>query len=266
MHVAIWTPKLKELQSPGSFDPASDCSKYNISFIGALLNSKFLTKYFSDFIATNTLQGSYTGIYPEDLRVLPVRKINFTTPHEQRKALCEQHRQLYINVLSNKTLYSFLASVSDNLEKIDIIHDLIAFLAEQMVEINEKQNMETERFLSWFEKAVKIQSDNKGNEGIDVLTGKGALKKYADGLQNDEERLSFNSLIDILHRNRAKIGISLADSKLISTLKTEYEKSLSVLLPLKEKLKQNDWLIDQIVYKLYGLIDEEIKIVEGRKK
>ncbi|MFH1172738.1 MAG: hypothetical protein V1693_04120 [Nanoarchaeota archaeon] len=212
------------------------------------------------------LQGSYTGIYPEDLRGLPVRKINFTTPYEQRKALCEQHRQLYINVLNNKALYSFLASVSDNLEKIDVIHDLIAFLAEQMVEINEKQNMETERFLSWFEKAVKIQSDNKGNEGIDVLRGKDALKKYADGLQNDEERLSFNSLMDILHKNRSRIGISLSDNRVISKLRDEYEKSLSILLPIKEQLKKTDWLIDQIVYKLYGLTEEEIKIVEGRQK
>jgi hypothetical protein len=32
---------------------------------------------------------------------------------------------------------------------------------------------------------------------------------------------------------------------------------------LKEKPCKTDWLIDQIVYKLYGLTDEEIKIVEG---
>jgi type II restriction/modification system DNA methylase subunit YeeA len=31
---------------------------------------------------------------------------------------------------------------------------------------------------------------------------------------------------------------------------------------LKEKLRKTDWLIDQIVYKLYGLTEEEIKIVE----
>jgi type II restriction/modification system DNA methylase subunit YeeA len=45
-------------------------------------------------------------------------------------------------------------------------------------------------------------------------------------------------------------------------IKSEYEKSLSKLLPLKEKLRKTDWLIDQIVYKLYGLTEEEIKIVE----
>jgi len=44
------------------------------------------------------------------------------------------------------------------------------------------------------------------------------------------------------------------------------EKSLSKLLPLKQRLQKTDWLIDQIVYKLYGLTDEEIKIVEGHKE
>jgi hypothetical protein len=33
--------------------------------------------------------------------------------------------------------------------------------------------------------------------------------------------------------------------------------------PLKEKLRKTDWLIDQIVYRLYGLTEEEVKIVKG---
>jgi type II restriction/modification system DNA methylase subunit YeeA len=33
---------------------------------------------------------------------------------------------------------------------------------------------------------------------------------------------------------------------------------------LKGKLQKTDWLIDPIVYKLYGLTEEEIKIVEGK--
>jgi len=33
---------------------------------------------------------------------------------------------------------------------------------------------------------------------------------------------------------------------------------------LKENIRKTDWLIDQIVYKLYGLTDGEIKIVEGK--
>lgn len=35
-------------------------------------------------------------------------------------------------------------------------------------------------------------------------------------------------------------------------------------LALIQRIERTDWLIDQIVYQLYGLIKEEITIVEGR--
>jgi hypothetical protein len=37
-----------------------------------------------------------------------------------------------------------------------------------------------------------------------------------------------------------------------------------VLLPLKARLAATDRLIDQVVYRLYELTDEEIAVVEGR--
>ena len=39
---------------------------------------------------------------------------------------------------------------------------------------------------------------------------------------------------------------------------------LAVLRPIKAQLARTDALIDQVVYKLYGLTEEEIAIVEGR--
>ena len=52
--------------------------------------------------------------------------------------------------------------------------------------------------------------------------------------------------------------------KLQESLKKEYEVSLAVLLPLKARLAATDRLIDQVVYQLYALTEEEIAIVEGR--
>ena len=56
--------------------------------------------------------------------------------------------------------------------------------------------------------------------------------------------------------------MNLKSRELFDAVKREYENSLSRLLPIKEKLKKTDWLIDQIVYKLYGLTEEEIQLVE----
>ena len=35
---------------------------------------------------------------------------------------------------------------------------------------------------------------------------------------------------------------------------------------LKEDIRKTDWLIDQIVYRLYGLKDEEIKVIEKARE
>jgi hypothetical protein len=48
-------------------------------------------------------------------------------------------------------------------------------------------------------------------------------------------------------------------------LRAEYEGSVGkLLLPLLERIRQTDELIDAIVYRLYGLTEEAIRIVEGR--
>jgi hypothetical protein len=40
---------------------------------------------------------------------------------------------------------------------------------------------------------------------------------------------------------------------------------MSKLGPLREKIRQTDELIDLVVYRLYGLTEEEIAIVKGRE-
>jgi len=37
------------------------------------------------------------------------------------------------------------------------------------------------------------------------------------------------------------------------------------LLPIRDRLAKTDWLIDQVVYRLYGLTKDEIKVVEGER-
>jgi len=40
---------------------------------------------------------------------------------------------------------------------------------------------------------------------------------------------------------------------------------MTVLEPLKTRIQTTDEVINEIVYKLYGLTEEEIKVVKGRK-
>ena len=44
-----------------------------------------------------------------------------------------------------------------------------------------------------------------------------------------------------------------------------FEESLQRVLPIKERLGKTDALIDAVVYRLYGLTEEEVGVVEGRQ-
>jgi hypothetical protein len=46
-------------------------------------------------------------------------------------------------------------------------------------------------------------------------------------------------------------------------LQAEFEGSLGKLLPLLDRIEKTDELIDAVVYRLYRLTEEEIRIVEG---
>ena len=149
-------------------------------------------------------------------------------------------------------------------EQSDVVHDILAFLAEQMIEMNKEKQGEIKGFINWLESQPKIQSDTEGNTGIDAFTGKTQIKNYLGHYQKGEVNLSFEDFWKILEKNKNRIQANLKSREVYENIRSKYEKSLSKLLPLKEKLRKTDWLIDQIVYKLYGLNEEENKIVEGR--
>ncbi len=130
----------------------------------------------------------------------------------------------------------------------DVIHDILAFLAGQMIEMNKARNEEIKGFLKWLEREI--------GAGIEDLTNKTAIKEYHD--------YNFEHILDVLKKNKNKISIDPSDRKKQELLEKHFAKSMETLHPLKGKIETTDKLIDKIVYKLYGLTSEEIGVVEGR--
>ena len=93
---------------------------------------------------------------------------------------------------------------------------------------------------------------------IDALTNKSKIQNYLGDYYKNESNLSFDDLIEVLKKNKKKLKIDLVARKEQQTLKKEYQDSLDTLLPIKQQLTNCDKLIDAIVYRLYGLTQEEI--------
>lgn len=133
----------------------------------------------------------------------------------------------------------------------DTIHDFLSYLAEQMIEMNKEKQREINGFLEWLKNELGVK--------IDDLSNKSAFKEYY--------KLNFNEFLDLLKKNQKKITkIYFGNRNTQENFKKEFENSISKLNPLKEQIQKTDNLIDNIVYKLYGLTKEEIEIVENSMK
>ena len=119
-------------------------------------------------------------------------------------------------------------------------------------------------FLDGLVTAARVLPDKDGRKGIDALVGKSKLADYAGDYQKGEPPLATEELLEILRKNKSRLGVSLSDAGLVDRIKKMYEEGLQRVLPIKERLARTDALIDQVVYRLYGLTEEEIRVVEGR--
>jgi len=165
----------------------------------------------------------------------------------------EQTKALYTEFSGAPDNRKILDFVSERLsvapEESDVVHDLLAHLAERMIEMNKEKNAEIKSFLDFL----------KGEIGasIEGLSNKTAIQEYY--------RHEFQNLIDVLVKNKKKLkaGYEPKSPTNYKLLQQWYNDSTGKLKPLMGRIEATDRLIDQIVYKLYGLTDEEIKIVEG---
>jgi hypothetical protein len=129
-----------------------------------------------------------------------------------------------------------------------VVHDLLAFLTERMLEMNKQKQQEIKGFLGWLEGYIGAK--------VDDLTPKTKIQSYYEH--------DYDGLLAVLKKNRKKLAIDPACREPGEALRAEYDGSVGKLLPLRERIEKTDELIDAIVYRLHGLTEEEIRIVEGK--
>ncbi len=150
---------------------------------------------------------------------------------------------------SVKKLLDFVGARLDaKPEESDVVHDLLAYLAERMIEMNREKNAEIKGFLRWLEGGIGAP--------VEELANKTAVKEY---YLHD-----FDALAKVLEKNKKKLkeGYDPTRREPKDKLRDEYNASVGKLAPRLKRIEATDGLIDAIVYRLYGLTEDEIKIVE----
>ena len=250
-------------------------SEYDLAYILSILNSRLLS-WFQVSGSAIALRDDYPKLTLAETRRLPIRHIAFTTPSDERARLVEEglnHEEPEMERMTRNVQSPFVpfasfrafrdsrfghwldARLSAQPEQSDVVHDLLAHLAGQMIEMNKEKQAEVKGFLAWLEREIGAPIDN--------LTRKTHLRNYLGDYQKGESHRALEEVLDILRRNRRRLKVDPSERAFQEQLAGEYEGSLGKLLPLKARLAGTDRLIDLIVYRLYGLTEEEITVVEG---
>ena len=166
-------------------------SRLDVSYeyLCCLLNSKLLQKFLRIRIAPR-FGRLYVETKIKHLDLLPIRRINFTTPADERDRQLEKAKTLHQYCLDKGSTDCVLGSVKHHLaadpERSDIVHDLLAFLAKQMIEMNRAKGEEIRGFLHWLEREIGVE--------IEGLKNKTTIRGYFN--------LSLQELLEILKKNR----------------------------------------------------------------
>jgi len=207
-------------------------------YILALLNSRLLEWRFR-LTSTNNNVNNY------EILALPYRNIFFSTPSVHREEINNEFVRVF-NTNPNNLIMLVQEWLSSRPEKSDVAHDLLAFLAEEMTRLNKEKQSKTRGFLNWLEKEII-----KGS--IEDQKNKTKIRDF------HEEKLEV--LMEILKNNN--VIPDPCPSNLWNTIEAEFSNAMNELTPIKAHIEATDKLIDQIVYRLYGLSEDEIAIVEG---
>jgi hypothetical protein len=212
-------------------------------YVTSILNSH-LTK-----VVWSVVLSDFKAVFPELkgewIEQWPIRRIDFTTPDKTRGSLLAEVKQLYQHSLADGSPSSVLTFVTEQLaakpERADVVHDLLAFLAEQMMTLNREQRAAAKQF----------QTNLKDFYGIDAhaLKPKTRLDKFWE--------LEAADIFAHFRANKLRLKESDAED-----IRACFQSATDQVLPLKASLAFTDDLIDEIVYRLYGLTPDEIRVVK----
>ena len=247
----------------------------------ALANYWYSAHYQSTYISLPSIQS------------LPIYSIDFTTPAEEREELLAAgtteatewieatekgsvksvksvlgKRSIPFSRFSGSDVARWLDQrLSADPEQADVVHDLLAHLAERMIAMHEEEQERVEAF--WL--------DLEGVTDPDTFEDLREHGKWEASLWKaepcrpfvDQNSRSTRHLDESLAWNEAcfKAFVKMLAGKVanLSDLVGVYRKHHPTYRQLVGRIAATDRLIDLIVYRLYGLTEEEVAVVEGSR-
>ena len=187
-------------------------------------------------------------------------------------ALTEEH--WHLNGTNIQTIFVEVR-LANQPEQIDVIYDLLVYLAEQMIDFNKQSQQAVEDFA--FDLKAEL-SDSQLQKISRLWTPLGAPKegdKEAERRRTEaqqvlgslaEEQLDLRDDIGKLNEEQWQwlLRGRLSGGYRLSNLIKAYRAYQPSIAAIDNRIATTNKVIDEIVYRLYGLTPEEIALVEGK--
>ena len=236
-------------------DTTAFCIPGSDLYLLALLNSRLLFRMLTLYAPSlgDMAKGGRLRMKTVYLEQLPICRISFTTPKKEREKLTQSlikqtgnilnsiDRETSIEQIQRGLLPSIELAKQYSASKNDVLHDFLSHLAEEMLAMNKEKQTLAQGFYTWM-----------GHYNIpprETMKPKTILDEFW--------KLEFKEILTHLKKNKVPVSTSTQDDLL-----KRFTEASSTLNALDKKIENTDWLIDRVVYALYGLTDEEIAIVE----
>ncbi|HEY6540523.1 MAG TPA: TaqI-like C-terminal specificity domain-containing protein, partial [Ktedonobacteraceae bacterium] len=253
--------------------PISADQKYLLPLLNSSLN-----EFFFQTISAQ-IRGGYLRFIYQYVTQIPIRRIAYTTPGEERAALVTRGMTYYESGRREELLALVEACLAGEPEQSDVVHDLLVYLAEQMVNLHRQRAQSLENFLLALE---SVLSDADLQRLGRLWTPPAALKATLFDESEPDPRateaqeklgtlaarqLDLRDDIGSLNEEQWKwlVKRRLTRPDLVELTKVFRSRQPAIAV-LDARISSTDRLIDQVVYRLYGLTEEEVATVEARMR
>ncbi len=159
--------------------PVDQC--HSLLYVNALICSRVMHFYYRQVSLEEGRANAQTDI--DVIDTLPIKFVSFTTPTADRARFVDDFKQFFLGCPAETAALRFIHDhLSAKPERADVVHDILAFLAGEMIEMNKRKQQEIGGFLTWLGGYIGCV--------IEDLTNKTRVKDYHE--------FGFDSLLAVL--------------------------------------------------------------------
>jgi type I restriction-modification system DNA methylase subunit len=246
--IALRHVSLEGVKRSGVIPPTPESKQYQkLGYLLSIVNSRLMIWYY------NVLLSDKLSVVPNHVKNLPIHRISFGMRTREKTDLLEKGIKLYRLHLEGGSLsvwHEYLLDMLSVSGESEVVHDLLAYLAEQMTVMHREKNNSRSAFIAWMESPVGLGIK------VDELSNKTKILEF-----HTSSHISSVDACGEIERVLAENHVRLGNEQL-SRLREEYAKAASTIAPLIDNISRTDLIIDLAVYCLYGLTPDEIAVVE----